>query len=185
MSDFLILKVPRLSKQHIPYKLLIKSQFILFISLHVPTYNHHLRGPTFWLTSRLIPEDGAAREQEAQQLKREDMNHNQQSIEGKHDDDTQLTEFLSSLMDYTPTVLNWQKSFIFFYSSFDLLFIYSLVKLYLLNWQYSIDVVSFPADTWRIGGALHRQERLSMSRCSIVSTLVLRRLVTCKTNVFR
>lgn len=35
------------------------------------------------------------------------MNHNnnfQQSSDGRHDDDAALTEFLSSLMGYTPTV---------------------------------------------------------------------------------
>ena len=33
-----------------------------------------------------------------------DMNHGQQSGEAKHEDDAVLTEFLGSLMDYTPTV---------------------------------------------------------------------------------
>lgn len=32
------------------------------------------------------------------------MNHGQQSGEAKHEDDPALTEFLASLMDYTPTV---------------------------------------------------------------------------------
>ena len=32
------------------------------------------------------------------------MNHNQQSSEARHDDDAALSEFLASLMDYTPTV---------------------------------------------------------------------------------
>lgn len=32
------------------------------------------------------------------------MNHGQQSGEAKHEDDAALTEFLGSLMDYTPTV---------------------------------------------------------------------------------
>ncbi|KAK3177681.1 hypothetical protein Dsin_015210 [Dipteronia sinensis] len=33
------------------------------------------------------------------------MSHNnQQSSDGRHDDDTALTEFLASLMDYTPTI---------------------------------------------------------------------------------
>ncbi|XP_021903254.1 transcription initiation factor TFIID subunit 10 [Carica papaya] len=32
------------------------------------------------------------------------MNHNQQSNDGKHDDDAALSEFLASLMDYTPTI---------------------------------------------------------------------------------
>lgn len=32
------------------------------------------------------------------------MNHNQQSNEAKHDDETALTDFLASLTDYTPTV---------------------------------------------------------------------------------
>ena len=32
------------------------------------------------------------------------MNHGQQSGEAKHEDDAALTEFLASLMDYTPTV---------------------------------------------------------------------------------
>ncbi|GMN45602.1 hypothetical protein TIFTF001_014782 [Ficus carica] len=32
------------------------------------------------------------------------MNHNQQSGDGRHDDDTALSEFLASLMDYTPTI---------------------------------------------------------------------------------
>ncbi|KAJ4707723.1 Transcription initiation factor TFIID subunit 10 [Melia azedarach] len=30
--------------------------------------------------------------------------HNQQSSDGRHDDDAALTEFLASLMDYTPTI---------------------------------------------------------------------------------
>lgn len=33
-----------------------------------------------------------------------EMNHGQQSGEAKHEDDAALTEFLASLMDYTPTV---------------------------------------------------------------------------------
>lgn len=33
-----------------------------------------------------------------------EMNHNQQSNDGKHDDDAALSEFLASLMDYTPTI---------------------------------------------------------------------------------
>ncbi|KAF3446143.1 hypothetical protein FNV43_RR11322 [Rhamnella rubrinervis] len=32
------------------------------------------------------------------------MNHSQQSNEAKHDDDAALSEFLASLMDYTPTI---------------------------------------------------------------------------------
>ncbi|GMQ01618.1 hypothetical protein CsSME_00048189 [Camellia sinensis var. sinensis] len=32
------------------------------------------------------------------------MNHNQQSRDGRHDDDTVLSDFLASLMDYTPTI---------------------------------------------------------------------------------
>ncbi|KAH7523916.1 transcription initiation factor TFIID subunit 10 [Ziziphus jujuba] len=32
------------------------------------------------------------------------MNHNQQSTEARHDDDPALSEFLASLMDYTPTI---------------------------------------------------------------------------------
>ncbi|KAK3224164.1 hypothetical protein Dsin_011189 [Dipteronia sinensis] len=37
------------------------------------------------------------------------MNHNnQQSSNGRHDDDAALTEFLASLMDYTPTSLALQ-----------------------------------------------------------------------------
>lgn len=32
------------------------------------------------------------------------MNHNPQSSEGRHDDDAALSDFLASLMDYTPTV---------------------------------------------------------------------------------
>ncbi|KAL5850108.1 hypothetical protein ACOSQ4_008121 [Xanthoceras sorbifolium] len=33
------------------------------------------------------------------------MNHNnQQSSDGRHDDDATLTDFLASLMDYTPTI---------------------------------------------------------------------------------
>ncbi|KAJ0030051.1 transcription initiation factor TFIID subunit 10 isoform X3 [Pistacia vera] len=33
------------------------------------------------------------------------MNHNhQQSSDGRHDDDAALTDFLASLMDYTPTI---------------------------------------------------------------------------------
>ncbi|CAH1452189.1 unnamed protein product [Lactuca virosa] len=32
------------------------------------------------------------------------MNHNQQSNEAKHDDETALTDFLASLTDYTPTI---------------------------------------------------------------------------------
>ena len=32
------------------------------------------------------------------------MNHKQQSSDGKHDDDAALSDFLASLMDYTPTV---------------------------------------------------------------------------------
>ncbi|KAF3600349.1 hypothetical protein F2Q69_00033058 [Brassica cretica] len=32
------------------------------------------------------------------------MNHGQQSGEAKHEDDAALTEFLASLMDYTPTI---------------------------------------------------------------------------------
>ncbi|PSS17598.1 Transcription initiation factor TFIID subunit like [Actinidia chinensis var. chinensis] len=32
------------------------------------------------------------------------MNHNQQSSEGRHDDDSALSDFLASLMDYTPTI---------------------------------------------------------------------------------
>ncbi|XP_052184419.1 transcription initiation factor TFIID subunit 10 isoform X1 [Diospyros lotus] len=32
------------------------------------------------------------------------MNQNQQSSEGRHDDDAILTEFLASLMDYTPAI---------------------------------------------------------------------------------
>jgi len=36
---------------------------------------------------------------------RERMNHNkQQSSDGGHDDDTALSDFLASLMDYTPTI---------------------------------------------------------------------------------
>ncbi|KAL5559595.1 hypothetical protein UlMin_035806 [Ulmus minor] len=31
-------------------------------------------------------------------------NHNQQSSEGRHEDDAVLSEFLASLMDYTPTI---------------------------------------------------------------------------------
>ncbi|XP_059652433.1 transcription initiation factor TFIID subunit 10-like [Cornus florida] len=32
------------------------------------------------------------------------MNHGQQSNDGRHDDDTALSDFLTSLMDYTPTL---------------------------------------------------------------------------------
>ncbi|CAK9148757.1 unnamed protein product [Ilex paraguariensis] len=32
------------------------------------------------------------------------MNHSQQSSEGRHDEDTALSDFLASLMDYTPTI---------------------------------------------------------------------------------
>ncbi|KAE9608297.1 putative transcription initiation factor TFIID, 23-30kDa subunit [Lupinus albus] len=32
------------------------------------------------------------------------MNHNPQSSEGRHDDDVALSDFLASLMDYTPTI---------------------------------------------------------------------------------
>ncbi|XP_058221896.1 transcription initiation factor TFIID subunit 10 isoform X1 [Rhododendron vialii] len=32
------------------------------------------------------------------------MNQNQQSSEGRHDDDAALSDFLASLMDYTPTI---------------------------------------------------------------------------------
>ncbi|GLT85193.1 hypothetical protein SLE2022_033890 [Rubroshorea leprosula] len=32
------------------------------------------------------------------------MNHGQQSSDGKHDDDAALSDFLTSLMDYTPTI---------------------------------------------------------------------------------
>ncbi|XP_057958103.1 transcription initiation factor TFIID subunit 10 [Malania oleifera] len=32
------------------------------------------------------------------------MNHSQQAGEGRHDDDTALSDFLTSLMDYTPTI---------------------------------------------------------------------------------
>ncbi|KAA8521452.1 hypothetical protein F0562_012138 [Nyssa sinensis] len=32
------------------------------------------------------------------------MNHGQHSNEGRHDDDTALSDFLASLMDYTPTI---------------------------------------------------------------------------------
>ncbi|GMI97033.1 hypothetical protein HRI_003372900 [Hibiscus trionum] len=32
------------------------------------------------------------------------MNHNPQSSDGKHDDDSVLSDFLASLMDYTPTI---------------------------------------------------------------------------------
>ncbi|KAI4328587.1 hypothetical protein L6164_020927 [Bauhinia variegata] len=32
------------------------------------------------------------------------MNHNQPSSEGRHDDDAALSDFLGSLMDYTPTI---------------------------------------------------------------------------------
>ncbi|GLT44461.1 hypothetical protein SLA2020_183560 [Shorea laevis] len=32
------------------------------------------------------------------------MNHGQQSSDGKHDDDAALSDFLASLMDYTPTI---------------------------------------------------------------------------------
>ncbi|KAF5936421.1 hypothetical protein HYC85_027550 [Camellia sinensis] len=32
------------------------------------------------------------------------MNHNQQSSDGRNDDDTVLSDFLASLMDYTPTI---------------------------------------------------------------------------------
>ncbi|KAL4561237.1 hypothetical protein LXL04_033400 [Taraxacum kok-saghyz] len=32
------------------------------------------------------------------------MNHNQQSNEAKHNDETALTDFLASLTDYTPTI---------------------------------------------------------------------------------
>lgn len=32
------------------------------------------------------------------------MNHNQQSGDGRHDDDTVLSDFLASLTDYTPTI---------------------------------------------------------------------------------
>uniref|UniRef100_A0A803NG80 Transcription initiation factor TFIID subunit 10 n=1 Tax=Cannabis sativa TaxID=3483 RepID=A0A803NG80_CANSA len=32
------------------------------------------------------------------------MNQSQQSSDGRHEDDTSLTEFLASLMDYTPTI---------------------------------------------------------------------------------
>ncbi|XP_061367635.1 transcription initiation factor TFIID subunit 10 [Gastrolobium bilobum] len=32
------------------------------------------------------------------------MNHNPQSSEGRHDDDAALSDFLASLMDYTPTI---------------------------------------------------------------------------------
>ncbi|KAB1219891.1 Transcription initiation factor TFIID subunit 10 [Morella rubra] len=32
------------------------------------------------------------------------MNHNQQSGDGMHDDDAALSDFLASLMDYTPTI---------------------------------------------------------------------------------
>ncbi|KAE8099903.1 hypothetical protein FH972_017847 [Carpinus fangiana] len=32
------------------------------------------------------------------------MNHNQQSTDGIHEDDAALSEFLASLMDYTPTI---------------------------------------------------------------------------------
>ncbi|THF96281.1 hypothetical protein TEA_018179 [Camellia sinensis var. sinensis] len=31
-------------------------------------------------------------------------NHSQQSSDGRHDDDTVLSDFLASLMDYTPTI---------------------------------------------------------------------------------
>ncbi|MBA0703550.1 hypothetical protein Goshw_001234 [Gossypium schwendimanii] len=32
------------------------------------------------------------------------MNHNPQSSDGKHDDDSALSDFLASLMDYAPTI---------------------------------------------------------------------------------
>ncbi|GMI81540.1 TBP-ASSOCIATED FACTOR 10, SALT TOLERANCE DURING GERMINATION 1, TBP-associated factor II 15 [Hibiscus trionum] len=32
------------------------------------------------------------------------MNHKQQSNDGKHDDDSALSDFLASLMDYTPSI---------------------------------------------------------------------------------
>ncbi|XP_039039616.1 transcription initiation factor TFIID subunit 10-like [Hibiscus syriacus] len=32
------------------------------------------------------------------------MNHNPQSSDGKHDDDSALSDLLASLMDYTPTI---------------------------------------------------------------------------------
>ncbi|GFY96710.1 TBP-associated factor II 15 [Actinidia rufa] len=37
------------------------------------------------------------------------MNHNQQSSEGRHDDDSALSDFLASLMDYKPPLyIFWQ-----------------------------------------------------------------------------
>ncbi|CAL5358338.1 unnamed protein product [Camellia sinensis] len=40
------------------------------------------------------------------ELRQAKMNHNhsQQSSDGRHDDDTVLSDFLASLMDYTPTI---------------------------------------------------------------------------------
>ena len=51
------------------------------------------------------------------------MNQNPQSSEGRNDDDSALSDFLASLMDYTPTVtyfpfLPSSSFFLFFYFAF-------------------------------------------------------------------
>jgi len=86
------------------------------------------------------------------------MNQNPQSSEGRGDDDAALSDFLASLMDYTPTVT-------FFY---------------LCSSKFPFSQFNhcpfFCLDTWWIGGALFGQERFSVSWRSIVGSSYLHSL---------
>jgi hypothetical protein len=75
--------------------------------------------------------------------------------DGRHDDEAALTEFLSSLMDYTPTV--WCRCFpLTFFTVF-------------CQW-FSPDAWFVGAeDSRRAGGALPRPQRVPLSRPSPVS----------------
>lgn len=109
-----------------------------------------------WLSSLQASERGRSRTM--------NQNQHQQSNDGRHEDDASLSEFLASLMDYTPTVgppnFSYSK-FPSFSSSSSI-----LISLYI----YIIDLIS---DTWRASGALPSQEWVSMSRRSIVGTSLL------------
>jgi hypothetical protein len=100
------------------------------------------------------------------------MNHNQQSSDGMHEDEAALSDFLASLMDYTPTV-----SFSFPRKSAFFFFFFEIPRKTVFRCIWRINLMVFPclywislSDTGRVGGALLSQERVPMSRRSTVGT---------------
>ena len=64
------------------------------------------------------------------------QNQNQQSSDGRHEDDTALSEFLASLMDYTPTVGP------LFLSPFSLIFL-SLFFFFFFHALFNVLIIFF------------------------------------------